>query len=246
MPPPDAACLYSRSSEDGEARHTFVVTHAGVVHRVVLHGVHSALTFGDLLGSAALRQCRDTGCVAKMVYRGTICGPSTTLAEAGVKEGATPKMIMIAVKSSGSGSAPAPSAEYLEATPDASEILRDGIKRWTATEDNPAASTAAAAAAERASAAAAAPAPEPMPTLIAAPDAIALYDFNPQHARQMKLAAGDLLEVLRCEADDWWLVRPYGWKGEGADRASGWVPATYITTRPGWEPSKVVNQPANR
>lgn len=72
---------------------------------------------------------------------------------------------------------------------------------------------------------------------IAPPDAIALYDFQPQRERQLKLSAGDLLSVLSSSADDWWLVRPYGVSGESEQRAAGWVPAAYITTRPGWEPS---------
>jgi hypothetical protein len=110
---------------------------------------------------------------------------------------------------------------------DATQILREGIRRWTATEANPAAKEEGEAVP--------APAPAPARAESAPPDAIALYDFNPQHARQMKLSAGDLLDVLRSEADDWWLVRPYGWTAEGGDRAAGWVPSAYISTRPGWQ-----------
>ena len=76
--------------------------------------------------------------------------------------------------------------------------------------------------------------------MIAPPDAIALYDFQPQRERQLKLSAGDLLSILDSSADDWWLVRPYGVSCESGQHATGWVPAAYITTRPGWEPSATV------
>lgn len=243
------ACVLARSSGDSDSddgpRCVVLVTHGGQPHRIELSGTVGSLTFLNVL--QALRHVRagmPKDSAAKLVYRGKICAPDMTLADAGIAEGASPKMVLIAAQQrpAAAAAAEAPRAGACRAagaesepstdgasgrSADASQILGEGIRRWTTTEANPAAKEEGEAVP--------APAPAPARAESAPPDAIALYDFNPQHARQMKLSAGDLLDVLRSEADDWWLVRPYGWTAEGGDRAAGWVPSAYISTRPGWQ-----------
>lgn len=121
----------------------------------------------------------------------------------------------------------------------AAQILGEGVRRWTAAR-KPAADTEDAATAAKTSSASHA-----VTSSTSLPDAIALYDFQPQREHQLKLSAGDLLDVLSSSAEDWWLVRPYGLSEQSGERISGWVPAAYVSTRPGWSTttSRSTNSP---
>ncbi|KAF2675074.1 myosin IC heavy chain [Microthyrium microscopicum] len=59
------------------------------------------------------------------------------------------------------------------------------------------------------------------------PTARALYDFAGQSAGEMTVTKGDVIIIVRKEANGWWLARP---KGSVADDPSvqGWVPSAYV------------------
>jgi hypothetical protein len=55
------------------------------------------------------------------------------------------------------------------------------------------------------------------------PTATAMYDYEPEEGDEdeVPLQAGDTIEVVNSDNDDWWLVRT-------ADGSSGLVPANYV------------------
>jgi len=189
------------------------VSHGGkVLNRLELRGGPAEVKFSDVLEALGV-QAGATAC--KLVYRGRVAEPGATLADAGAIVGddgnCTAKMILVGALQ--------PSAKQGGAL--LKSLLQGG---------------AAGAAPKESKEDAARPVPESTP-----PDAIALYDFAPQHARQLQLTAGELLDVLRSDSDDWWLVRrraapepePEPEPGAAPDRVAGWVPASYVARRSG-------------
>jgi hypothetical protein len=232
------------------------VSHGGTAHRVELNGTVESLRFLDVLGALRhVRQRMPPNSIAKVVYRGKIRAPDTTLAQAGVLEGSKPKMILIAAQetpAAHTGAAAKEGATDPAATDDnatATQILGTGIRNWTSptttATENPATADSGSTGKAPALATPSADSTTLPRATIAPPDAIALYDFQPQRERQLKLSAGDLLDVLSSSADDWWLVRPYIHLGGSEDRAAGWVPASYVSVRPGWQQSITTNRAAN-
>lgn len=264
MPTPEAY-QKTREQRDGDGSPTptvedgprcvLTVSHGGIAHRVELSGTVESLRILDVLGALRhVRQRMPPNSTAKLVYRGKICAPDVTLAQAGVLEGSKPKMILIAAQETaatntvGAAKVGATTPAATDDKASETQTLARGISNCTSPKtatENPAADSGKMGRAPAMAISSAASSTSPR-TAIAPPDAIALYDFQPQRERQLKLSAGDLLDVLSSSADDWWLVRPYSQHlGASQDRAAGWVPASYVSTRPGWQQSVTATRAAN-